>query len=295
MAVDLDAARAFARDHARPLDARRLEALLGDAGAAPAVREALDAYAVPGGGYGRGLEPDLRAPEAQPAAAMHAFEALADIGDAGPRGTALCDWLAAVTLPDGGLPFALPIADPAGCAPFWVNADPSTSSLQVTAGVAAEAHRLARHDPAVASHPWPALATGHCLAAMEAHDGPMPALALMFGLRLLQAIDPPMPRATAQLHRLAAQIPHRGLLHVEGGADDEYMRPLDFAPRPDDPARAHIDPEAVAADLARLAGGQERDGGWRADWISYSQEAAAEWRGHLTVRAVVILRANGAL
>ena len=46
------------------------------------------------------------------------------------------DWLDGVSLPDGGLPFALPIPDPAACAPFWVSADPGVSSLQITAAVA---------------------------------------------------------------------------------------------------------------------------------------------------------------
>ena len=296
MPPDVDAARAFVAGQARPLDQARLAALLGAPGAAAAVLEALEAYAVAGGGYGRGIEPDLRAPEAQPAGAMHALEALADIAPhpaVPPVAVALCDWLESVTLPDGGLPFALPVSDPAGCAPFWVGADPARSSLQITAAVAAEAHRLARHDPAVAAHPWLERATAHCLDAIDAHRGPMPALALMFALRLLQAIPHPSPRAAASLGRLAARIPPSGRLAVEGGADDEFVRPLDLAPLPGDPVRAHLDAAAVDADLRRLAEGQQPDGGWRADWASYSPEAAREWRGYLTVRAVVLLQANG--
>jgi hypothetical protein len=66
------------------------------------------------------------------------------------------------------VPFTLPIADPAGCAPWWLDAPSDTSSLQTTAQVAANAHRVARHDPALAAHPWLARATAWCCGAIEA-------------------------------------------------------------------------------------------------------------------------------
>src|SRR5215469_3524034 len=131
MSIHLGRARAFMASHARVLDRRRFEAVT-TAGAAgrEAIIGSLDAYRNPDGGYGWGLEPDLRAPESQPGAALHALEALADAGPAtSPHAVALLDWLESVTLPDGGLPFALPISDPTGCAPFWAQADPSESSL----------------------------------------------------------------------------------------------------------------------------------------------------------------------
>ncbi len=124
MSPDLPAARSFMATHGRLLDRRRLELLLDGGDPAP-VLGALEGYRNPDGGYGFGLEPDLRAPESQIGGAYHAFEVLAEIGPATtPRAGELCDWLASVTLPAGGLPFALPVADPAGCAPFWANADP---------------------------------------------------------------------------------------------------------------------------------------------------------------------------
>jgi hypothetical protein len=73
------------------------------------------------------------------------------------------------------------------------------------------------------------------------------------------------------------------------------MRPLDFAPLPDRPARTLLSPEAVQRELERLAGQQQDDGGWRVDFDSYSPAAALEWRGNRTVEALSILRANGVL
>ena len=51
--------------------------------------------------------------------------------------------------------------------------------------------------------------------------------------------------------------------------------------------------EAVAADLDRLERGQQADGGWTVDYASFSPAPGLEWRGHATVSAIAILRANG--
>src|SRR6476469_5140079 len=159
MTMNLEAAADFVQMNARMVDRRRFALLLGEADADSAVT-ALDAYRNADGGYGWGMEPDLRAAESQPGGALHAFEVFEEIAPqtAGQAG-ALCDWLSSASLADGGIPFALPVARPAGCAPFWADADATTSSLHITAAVAGAAHRVGRSDPAVAKHPWLAAAT----------------------------------------------------------------------------------------------------------------------------------------
>jgi hypothetical protein len=291
--VDLPAAEAFMAAHARVLDRRRFRLLTGQADPGT-VLAALDAYRNPDGGYGWGLEPDLRSPESQPGPALHAFEVLEEIAPATTsQAVALCDWLASVSLPDGGLPFALPVTNAAGCAPFWAQADPTVSSLQITAVVAATAHRVAAHDPAVAAHPWLAQATRYCLAAIQAVRDMPPAIELAFAIQLLDAAYDTHPEeAAALLERLRAYIPASGLVHVQEGLEDEMMRPLDFAPTPDRPVRALFAPEAIAAELQRLVDQQQDDGGWTVDFASYSPAAALEWRGYMTVRAVSVLQRN---
>ena len=99
---------------------------------------------------------------------MHALEVLGEaLPLTTPDAVGLCDWLAAHTLPDGGLPLALPVTDPAGCAPFWAQADPHASSLQMTAQVA-RAPTCSAGQRAVAGHPWLATATRYCLDAVRA-------------------------------------------------------------------------------------------------------------------------------
>lgn len=288
--MNLTKAADFMATHARPLDRRRFELLAGD-GDRDALLAALNAYRNPDGGYGRGLEPDLRSRTSQPGPALHAFEVFEELAPAtAPEARALCDWLESVTLPDGGLPFALPVPDPAGCAPFWAGADPDVSSLQITAVVAAAAQRVAVHDEAVAAHPWLARATRYCLDTVrtkldtvrtktEPH-----ALELAFTLRLADAVED-----AETLALLGEHIPADGRVHVAGGLEDEMMRPLDFAPFPGRPARALFEDEVVAAELERLDREQQDDGGWRVDFASYSPAAELEWRGYATVAAVAIL------
>jgi hypothetical protein len=295
MTVDLAAAADFMASSARVLDRRRFDLLFGD-GDAGAVLAAVDGYRNPDGGYGWGLEPDLRSRTSQPGGALHAFEAFADLVPlVPPRAGELCDWLGAVTLPDGGLPFALPVPDPAACAPFWANADSTTSSLQITAVVAAFAHRVAAADPGVAGHPWLARATDYCLRAVRGLGDAPHAMVLAFAAQFLDAAAPASHEAAGLVEALRPHVPENGLLHVAGGAEDEFMRPLDFAPLPGGPARSLFADGVVEAELERLAAGQQPDGGWRVDFDSFSSAAALEWRGHSTVQALILLRANGVL
>ncbi len=295
MNADLSAAASFMTTHARLLDRRRF-ALLLDRTDPAAVLAAVDGYRNPDGGYGWGLEPDLRAPESQPGGALHAFEVFAEIAPAAtPHAEQLCDWLHSATLPDGGLPFALPVADAAGCAPFWAGADPAVSTLQSTAFAAGAAWKVAAHDPAVAAHPWLDRATGYCLDAVEAIGDTPHAIELAFAIRFLDAASDTRPEAAALLERLRPLIPADGVLPVAGGSAGEAIRPLDVAPEPGRPARTLYSPDVIDAELRRLAAEQRDDGGWAVDFASYSPAAALEWRGYRTVTAVAVLKRNSLL
>jgi hypothetical protein len=290
MTFDVGAAESFMATHARLLDRRRFALLLDNAEAAD-VHSSLAAYRNQDGGYGWGLEPDLRVPESQPAAAMHALEVLAE---AAPTSTApdleLFDWLKSITLPDGGLPFVVGISNPAGCATHWVEGDPTTSSLQMTTQVAANAHVLGRYQPAVAGLPWLATATEFCLAAIRGIDEEPHAYELLFALRFLDVVAQAVPEADVLLSSLGRFLPPNGSMPVQGGAEGETLHPLDFAPHPQRPVRKLFTAEAIDADLERLSALQEPDGGWTVGFAAVSPAAALEWRGYATLQAVEILQ-----
>lgn len=293
MKVDLPAAYEFLATHARVLDRRRFE-LLQNRAEPEAVLAALGAYRNPDGGYGWGLEPDLRSPESQPGAALHAFEVFEEVAPATAAEAALlCDWLDSVSLPDGGLPFALPLRTTAGTAPWWQGADSTASALQITAVTAAAALRVAAHDTAVAAHPWLNLATGYCLRTIAALDETPSAYELAFAVHFLDAAHDHFSEAHGLLQRLAKHVPADGRIHVEGGTEDEALYPVDLAPHPDRPARSLFAPETVSTDLDRLESMQRDDGGWAVDYATISPAGALEWRGVATVRAIDILRRNG--
>jgi hypothetical protein len=293
MSIDLTAARDFMATHARVLDRRRFELL--DGGDPAGALAALDGYRNPDGGYGWGLEADLRSPESQPGAAHHAFEVFEEIAPAAaPQAAALCDWLDSVTLPDGGVPMALPVTTRAGSAPWWAGADPTASSLQITSVAAAHAQRAAAHDAAVAGSAWLERATRFCLDAIAGLDEAPGAYVLAFCIRFLDAVHDREAEAPELLQRLGRFVPADGRIRVQGGGEDEALHPLDIAPEPGRPARALFGDEVIAADLERLAGLQQDDGGWVVDFQSGSPAGALEWRGYATVDAVRVLRANGA-
>lgn len=292
MNIDLGGAHAFMTANARVLDRRRFEAIVRDSDEArTAVVTGLDAYRNADGGYGWGLEPDLRAPQSQPAAALHAFEALVAAGPrTSPHNPALLDWLARTSLDDGGLPFALPIEDATACAPFWAGADPSESSLQITTAVAAQAHRAGRHDDAIRTHPWLARATGYCVEQIRGIGERPFAYVLSFSLQLLDGLAGEDAEAHELLERLMRFVPADGVLPVAGGAEGETVQ---IGSEPGLPLHDLLGPEAVADGLDRLEGAQLPDGGWPVDFDSYSPAAALEWRGYSTVNAVATLRAHG--
>ena len=287
---DLDRILDFIAANARLLDRRRAQLAVGD-GDPEAALTALAGYRNADGGFGWALEPDLRAPASQPVAALHAFEVLEEVAPVtSPLATGLLDWLGAAAQPSGALPFAMPGTASAGSAPMWESADTTSPSLHMTAVVLGIAHRIARHDPAVAAHPWLGRATGWAMERIAALDGPGHAIEYRYVLALLDALD-----ARDELERLGAYLPPDGTMPVTGGKPDEAMRALDFSPEPGRPVRDLIDAGAIEADLDRLEGEQHDDGGWDVDWAHWSPAGGLEWRGWATVRALRTLRANGRL
>lgn len=154
--TDLDAARDFLLLNARLIDRVRFAHLFEGAAREP-VLAALRAYRNDDGGFGHGLEPDIRAPDSQPGAVNSALEILEETqASDDPMVGAACDWLASVSNPDGGVPFALASLEGYPRAPWWQASE--ESSLTITGLLASQLHR------AGSSHPWLEGATEFCFA-----------------------------------------------------------------------------------------------------------------------------------
>ena len=289
MTADLDAATRFVHTNARVLERHRLALLKGEADGEPTV-QALLAYRNDDGGFGHGLEPDLRAPQSQPAGVQTAMELLHEAGRTGDDRLVApaAGFLASVTRDDGGVPFVLENAMPHPRGPWWQAAD--ASSLTQTAANAAALHALG------ARHPWLEGADAFLWERIDALDlgsaEPTPGLAydVRFSIAYLDAV-PDEARATVALDALGRGMRASGLVAAERRGD--VQAPLDLSPWPGARSRRLFTAGEVSTDLAALAGSQDADGGWRFPWPAWSDGATQEWRGVVTLHALRVLRGNG--
>lgn len=141
----VDRAREFVLLNGRLVDRYRFAALFDAAGSEPVIR-ALRAYQNEDGGFGNGIEPDIRGASSQPVGAEQALRILDEVGHFDPDIVGrLCDWCAGVATAEGGLPFALESITDGPRAPWW---QPSTdASLNPTAAIVGLLHRAGvEHD-----------------------------------------------------------------------------------------------------------------------------------------------------
>lgn len=267
---------------ARLLDRHRLAVLLHGASVAP-VLDALRAYRNTDGGFGHALEPDVRAPESEPASTLHAFDVLAEIGALDdPMVAKGAAWVAGIADPDGGVPFVLPTAARHPHAPWMVRSEGGSFLTFALVGALWEAG---------CSEPWLHQATQWCWAKLE-RPGELSAYWVKFALDFLDKV-PDRTRACAVLEDLRSRIAADGSIPVPGGTENERLTPLTLSERPAARSRALFTDVQILADLDRLQSGQQDDGGWIFDWLAWSPAQAVEWRGAVTLRALTTLRAHG--
>lgn len=287
MPIDRAAADTFIWSCARLVDRHRHALLFGDGTAEP-VLAALRAYRNDDGGFGHALEPDLRCPGSQPAATLYALEILGEAGRADdPLVRDALGWLASISDPDGGIPFVLPGFEAYPHTHWWAPQPGSFLTFAIT-GVL--------HEHGVHESPWLGVATDWCWAAIETATagGDVPGgYWLKHACAFLDAV-PDAARAEAALAALAPAV--AGGVAVPGaGIEGETLRPLDLSPRPDLRSRALIAQDAIDAHLDAVEAEQREDGGWMFDWLAWSPAQTADWRGNVTLRALLWLRWNDRL
>lgn len=282
--IDLDAAERFILESGRLLDRHRMAVLLHGAPAAQAI-EALRAYRNPDGGFGHALEPDVRGPESEPVAVLHALDVLAEtdaLHDDMVAGAA--KWIAEIADADGGVPMAMPAAAGYPHAPWMA---PSAAGSHLTFGIAA---RLLE---AGVSTPWLDRAGEWCWTRLEQPDQ-LGAYWIKFALLFLDHV-PDESRAAAAIERFRDRLDADGSMPVEGGTADERLTALTLSDRPGRRSRALFDESLIESDLVALEEAQQEDGGWKFDWLAWSPGQEVEWRGALTFQALATLDAHGRL
>lgn len=287
-AAALDAAEQFVLRTARLLDRHRF-AHQFRGGPGSAVLAALRPYANADGGFGHALEPDLRGAGSQPEPVEVAVRVLAGTNGgaalADPMVEAACDWLVAHSAADGGVPWVLPsvVSDPR--APWWQPEDGAPGHLVPTAPIAGI---LLRHGR---THPWLDGATAFCRARIEAaaHDGLEPYAAFA----TLDFLDGVPDRAWAEEAFTAVREAILATVTFDPETPGHVHLPIEYAPSPDGFGRRLFDDEVMDEHLDLLVAAQGDDGGWSFNWEAWAPATVAEWRGHLTVERLLLLRAHG--
>jgi len=287
---DIQAAEQFLAANARVLERRRFERLFRGGDAGP-VRDAVAAYRNPDGGFGHALEPDGRCPGSQSLAIDFALRVLLE---AGAWDTALadgaCAWLAAHAPAGGGAVFVDASIEDWPHAPWWVPEAGNPASLICTGLLAGTLHAAAAQAGG-ATHPWLSQATELVWSRIDTLTdvGPYDMRALFWFLDHV----PDRDRARAAMGKIGPLIFERDLVALDPETPGEVHFPLDFAPEPGSLARGLFRPQVIEAGLDHLAAAQQSDGGWTFNWMAWSPAAEREWRGHMTVQALHLLRAHG--
>jgi hypothetical protein len=284
MPIDIEAAERFVLANARLLDRHRHAVLLHDHDTAP-VLGALRAYRNPDGGFGHALEPDIRDPESQPAATVHALDVLAEANALDdPMVAEAAAWAGRIAAPDGGVPFILDTPSGGPRAPFLSGASPSEGSFLTFAflGPLLEAG---------SGDAYVERATEWCWSRLD-DGGDIGAYGVRAALIFLDAV-PDADRAERAIETLRPLIEADGSIAVQGGTEGERLHALKLSPRPGARSRALFTDEQIEADLERLEREQREDGGWDFDWLAWSQGQTADCRGGVTVDALATLRAHG--
>ncbi|KUN00607.1 hypothetical protein AQI95_34450 [Streptomyces yokosukanensis] len=266
-------------------------------GTLDAVEAALDAYRNEDGGYGHGLEPDLRGPVSQPLHTAYALRVLDAVGRCGgQRVERVCRYLTSVSTADGALPMVRPSQRGYPTAPFVPVVDDPPSELLATGPVVGLLHRNE------VWHAWLFRATDFCWQAVESLDKSHPYEVEAAVAFLDSAPDRPRAQAAADRlgrlvreQRLAALDPHRLDAYpiACGYAPGEHHFPHDFARSPESLARAWFTDDEMARSLDHLAAEQQDDGGWPLRRRPWAAAPALESRPVVTIEALRTLRAYG--
>ncbi len=250
------------------------------------VTQALRPYENADGGFGNGLEPDIRGPVSQPIPTLTALAILDECDEFSDlMVTKTCDYLVSITTKEGGVPFVLPSVRDYPRAPWWETEDQPPASLNPTAAIAALLHKHG------VDHAWLGPATDYCWRQLEAMDQTNP-----YEMRaVVPFLDfvPDRRRAEEVFARIGHKILDQNLVALTPTSEVDTHTPLNFAPRPESLARQLFSDSVIEAQLDALAASQQEDGGWPFNWLAWNPAAALEWRGIVTIEALGTLRAFG--
>lgn len=261
---------------------RRLFATCFEGAPATGVVDAVKAFRNDDGGFGHGLEPDVRCPASLPVDVEVALQALVT-AKATDRALArsVCDYLAKVAAAaahDGAVPPAFPVIEDFPRAAHWSDWT-YEAGLNPTAGLVGLLTQLG------VEHPWVDEATAYCWAELERAELPAEAHALSEVMVFLEQM-PANERSSAAAARVVAYLASASSWRASADDEGYGLSPLSIAPLAGSRWRPLFDEKVLAAHLDRVQRDQQSDGGWPITWDPPSEAATLEWRGIVTLGAL---------
>lgn len=294
-------ARAYLFANGRPVDRERFRFHF-ESGSAADVLAALAAYQNADGGFGHGLEADLRADASSPIATATAFRILREVGR--PRAamvSAAVAYLAGSFDRDRSVwEMVTAEVESAPHAPWWTYAGTEKAfdgfRVNPTAEILGALYDYADEAPADLLAGLAPIVVERAEAEPDRMDiNTFDAL-----LRFVDAVGVPVEvRAEVEARLLRAA---RATIALDPSTWDGYVvRPMDALGTPDSFLAPAIPAEAVAANADYWVDRQLPDGSWPVpwDWAAVDAEAWAaaerDWKGKLIVDRLVVLKAFGQL
>ena len=296
-----DRARRFLKTAARSLERARFEFHF-EAAPPELVVAALARFQNPDGGFGHALEPDVRTPSSSALATGIALNILREVGATAeqPMVQRAVHYLARTWDMDGWTWRVVPAdTNHYPHAPWWHDDDGSLARTFDSFLVIPRAQLVAHLNAYAQLVPgdWLAAVTEATVRDIEEVEplGSGGGDDLRYVLELASERTVPVRQRDRLLRRLQAVVP--AAVSLEPAEWESYsITPLKVAPTPSSPL-ADLVRDGLEAYLDFQLAQQQADGGWEPVWTWAGHypdvwpQAAAEWRGELTLQMLLALRA----
>ena len=295
-----DRAAQFMREEARPLE-RALFAYYFEKGSRTRVLAALVPYQNPDGGFGHGIEPDIRSGASSVIGTVTALDILRRVrADEDTPGlpAALAYLVDAYDVESERWPIVPPDIEDAPHAPWWSYADSAENFrgfwVNPRAAVVGHLQQYLRLSPS----PFTEIARHAVVDDLMRYSQRMEMHDLLSFLDLLETDGLPREHYESILDKLRRALPYSVVTDPAkwGGYG---LRPLEVVYFPGSPLAGVLDQAVIDANLDYLIDEREPNGSWAPNWTwdfidPFAWDAAErDWRGVLTLRKLRTLRAYG--
>jgi hypothetical protein len=299
---EFEQAAGFLRHEARPLE-QALFAHAFEGGGRTAVLAALVPYQNDDGGFGRALEPDMRAPASSVVATTLALDILRRVGateETSGLPAALVYLMDNYDAETGRWPIVSPGVEDAPHAPWWEYAESAANFRDFWANPRASVVGYLWQYRKLVPSPFVEGALRAAATDLLTYSQTMEMHDLMCYVDLLETPDLPGEMRQNMIDKLR-RVVARSVVMDPAEWNDYNLKPLTVIRSPQSELATAVDPAVLDANLDAIIDAQEPDGTWGPNWswefVDADAWAAAEreWRGVLTWRNLEILRAFGRL